>query len=147
MLQFKLEEPEWEGGSTVPQINVTTKPNGAGRSWLEVGYYETDSFGRKQWMKREVPHQDRRLTTDRQYSDRGETVDWIILVPDNYPLTIVKVNYDRLNPRRLEVIWEPDSETTEVNREDKIKRVFELASGNEELTDLLKDLLAEKESQ
>ena len=147
MLQFKLEEPEWEGGSTVPQINVTTKPNGAGRSWLEVGYYETDSFGRKQWIKREVPQHDRRLTTDRQYSDRGETVDWIILVPDTYPLTIVKVNYDRLNPRQLEVIWKPNGEAAEAGREDKVKRAFELASGNEELTNLLKELLDEKESQ
>ncbi len=130
----------------MPQINVTTKPNGAGRSWLEVGYYETDSFGRKQWIKREVPHNDRRLTTDRQYSDRGETVDWIILVPDNYPLTIVKVNYDRLNPRQFEVVWEPDSGESETDREDKIKRVFELSSENEELTNLLKELLGEKEN-
>lgn len=129
----------------MPQINVTTKPNGAGRSWLEVGYYETDSFGRKQWIKREVPHNDRRLTTDRQYSDRGETVDWIILVPDNYPLTIVKVNYDRLNPRQFEVVWEPES-GDETSREDKIKRVFELSSENEELTSLLKELLGEKEN-
>lgn len=129
----------------MPQINVTTKPNGAGRSWLEVGYYETDSFGRKQWIKREVPHNDRRLTTDRQYSDRGETVDWIILVPDNYPLTIAKVNYDRLNPRQLEVIWEPAGGLSKTDREDKIKRVFELTSGNEELTDLLKELLVEEE--
>ncbi len=130
----------------MPQINITTKPNGAGRSWLEVGHYETDPFGRKQWIKREVPHQDRRLTTDRQYSDRGETVDWIILVPDNYPLTIVKVNYDRLNPRQLEAIWEPGGGMSETSREDKIKRVFELTSGNEELTNLLKELLVEKEN-
>ena len=129
----------------MPQINVTTKPNGAGRSWLEVGHYETDSFGRKQWIKREVPHNDRRLTTDRQYSDRGETVDWIILVPDNYPLTIAKVNYDRLNPRQLEVIWEPEGGMSDTNREDKIKRVFELSSGNEELTNLLKELLVQEE--
>lgn len=129
----------------MPQINVTTKPNGAGRSWLEVGHYETDSFGRKQWIKREVPHNDRRLTTDRQYSDRGETVDWIILVPDNYPLTIAKVNYDRLNPRQLEVIWEPEGEMSDTNREAKIKRAFELSSGNEELTNLLKELLVEEE--
>ena len=129
----------------MPQINVTTKPNGAGRSWLEVGHYETDSFGRKQWIKREVPHNDRRLTTDRQYSDRGETVDWIILVPDNYPLTIAKVNYDRLNPRQLEVIWEPEGELSKSDRENKIKRVFELTSGNEELTNLLEELLVEEE--
>ena len=34
----------------------------------------------------------------------------------------------------------------ETNREDKIKRVFELTSGNEELTNLLKELLVEKEN-
>ncbi len=130
----------------MPQINVTTKPNGSGRSWLEVGRYETDPFGRKQWIKQNVPHQDRRLTTDRQYSDRGETVDWIILVPDNYPFTIVKINYDRLNPRQLEVIWEPGGGVSETSREDKIKRVFELTSGNEELTNLLKELLVQKEN-
>jgi hypothetical protein len=125
----------------MPQINVTTKPNGAGRNWLEVGHYETDQFERKQWIKQNVPHQDRRLKTHRQYSDRGETVDWIILVPDNYPFAIVKVNYDRLNPRQLEVIWEPGGATHESSREDKIKRALELASGNEELTNLLRELL------
>jgi len=125
----------------VQQLNVTTKPNGAGRSWLEVGHFETDTLGRKQWVKKEVPHQDRRLKTDRHYSDRGETVDWILLVPDEYPLTIVKVNYDRLSPRKLEVIWEPGGQTPERTREEKIQRAFELAAGNEELTNLLKELL------
>ena len=123
------------------RINVTTKPNGAGRSWLEVGHFETDNLGRKQWVRQNVPHQDGRLKTDRQYSDRGETVNWILLVPDEYPLTIVKVNYDRLSPRTLEVIWELGGHTSETTREEKIKRVFELALGNEELTNLLKELL------
>ena len=67
-------------------------------------------------------------------------------MPDNYPLTIVKVNYDRLNPRQLEVIWEPEGGTAETSREDKIKRVFELTSGNDELTNLLKELLVEEEN-
>ena len=102
--------------------------------------------GANSGLSGKYPHNDRRLTTDRQYSDRGETVDWIILVPDNYPLTIVKVNYDRLNPRQFEVVWEPDSGASETSREDKIKRVFELSSENEELTTLLKELLSEKES-
>ena len=122
------------------QINVTTKPNGAGRSWLEVGRFEIDQFDRKQWIKRNVPHQDRHLKTDRRYSDRGELVDWIILVPDDYPMTIIKVNYDRLSPRKVEVLWEPGS-TTEMGHEEKIKRAFELAAENEELTNLLKELL------
>ena len=67
-------------------------------------------------------------------------------MPDNYPFTIVKVNYDRLNPRQLEVVWEPGSEMSETDRENKIKRVFELTSGNEELTNLLKELLVEEEN-
>ncbi len=124
------------------QINVTTKPNGAGRSWLEVGAFETDQFGRKRWMKQDVPHQDRRLKTDRQYSARGDTIDWILLVPDNYPLTLVKVTYDRLSPKKEAVIWAPGGVPSESSREEKIKRAFELASGNEELTNLLKELLA-----
>ena len=53
------------------RIEVTTKPNGAGRNWLEVGYFETDALDRKQWIKKNVPHQDAKLTVDRQYSARG----------------------------------------------------------------------------
>ena len=126
------------------RIEVTTKPNGAGRNWLEVGHFETDALDRKQWIKKNVPHQDSKLTVDRQYSARGETIDWIVIIPDNYPFTLVKVTYDRLNPKKLEVLWSPD-ETSESEdaREDKIKRVFELAAGNDELTDLLKELLSD----
>ena len=64
-------------------------------------------------------------------------------MPDEYPLTIVKVNYDRLKPREIEVIWTPEGgiPQPESSREDKIKRAFELAAGNEELTNLLKALL------
>lgn len=124
------------------RIEVTTKPNGAGRNWLEVGYFETDALDRKQWIKKNVPHQDAKLTVDRQYSARGETIDWILLIPENYPFTLVKVTYDRLNPRELEVLWAPDgAPQPETSREDKIKRALELASDNEELTALLKELL------
>ena len=129
------------------RIEVTTKPNGAGRNWLEVGHFETDTLDRKQWIKKNVPHQDSKLTVDRQYSARGETIDWIVIIPENYPFTLVKVTYDRLNPKQLEVLWapkgtpepEPESGTT---REDKVKRVFELAADNDELTNLLKELLS-----
>ena len=127
------------------RIEITTKPNGAGRNWLEVGLFEIDALGRKQWVKKNVPHQESKLTVDRQYSARGETIDWIVIIPENYPFTLVKVTYDRLNPKQLEVLWspegapEPESETT---RDDKIKRVFELAADNEELTNLLKELLS-----
>ena len=124
------------------RIEITTKPNGAGRNWLEVGYFETDGFGRNEWIKKDVPHQDRRLKADRRYSDRAETIDWILLVPDDYPLTIIKVTYDRLSPRKVDIIWEQGSTPQgEISREDKIKRAFELADGNEELSSLLKELL------
>lgn len=127
------------------RIEVTTKPNGAGRNWLEVGHFETDALGRKQWVKKNVPHQESKLTVDRQYSARGETIDWIVIIPENYPFTLVKVTYDRLNPKQLEVLWSPDGtpeSESETTREDKIKRVFELAANNDELTNLLKELLS-----
>ena len=128
------------------RIEVTTKPNGAGRNWLEVGHFETDALDRKQWVKKNVPYQDSKLTVDRQYSARGETIDWIVIIPENYPFTLVKVTYDRLNPKALEVLWSPEDETPESanSREAKIKRVFELAAGNDELTNLLKELLSNK---
>ena len=129
------------------RIEVTTKPNGAGRNWLEVGHFETDTLDRQQWVKKNVPHQDSKLTVDRQYSARGETIDWIVIIPDHYPFTLVKVTYDRLNPKQLEVLWSPDGTSeseseSETTREDKIKRVFELAADNDELTNLLKELLS-----
>ena len=127
------------------RIEVTTKPNGAGRNWLEVGHFETDTLDRKQWVKKNVPHQDSKLTVDRQYSARGETIDWIVIIPDDYPFTLVKVTYDRLNPKALEILWSPDGTSeseSETTREDKIKRAFELAADNDELTNLLKELLS-----
>ncbi len=124
------------------RIEVTTKPNGAGRNWLEVGTFEVDVLGRKQWIKKNVPYQDSNLTVDRKYSERGETIDWIVLIPENYPYSLVKVTYDRLNPKDLKVLWEPgSSDKDEDSRENKIKRAFELAEGNDELTSLLKELL------
>ena len=126
----------------MPRIEVTTKPNGAGRNWLEVGTFEIDSLGRKQWIKKNVPHQESTLTVDRQYSERGETIDWIVLIPENYPYALAKITYDRLKPKNLEVLWEPGSSTDSDNsRESKKKRAIELAAGNEELTSLLKELL------
>lgn len=124
------------------RIEITTKPNGAGRNWLEVGHFETDALGRKQWVKKNVPHQESKLTVDRQYSTRGETIDWIVIIPENYPFALAKVTYDRLNPKEIEVLWDPDgTPEPETIREDKIKRVFELVDGNDELTNLLKELL------
>lgn len=124
------------------RIEIATKPNGAGRNWLEVGYFGTDNFGRQKWVKKNLPHQDRRLNVDRRYSDRAETIDWILLVPNDYPLTIIKLIYDRLSPRKIDVIWQPGStRQEEMNREEKINRAFELAAQNEELSNLLRSLL------
>ncbi len=129
------------------RIEITTKPNGAGRNWLEVGHYEIDTLGRNQWIKKNVPHQESKLTVDRQYSPRGETIDWIVIIPENYPFALAKVTYDRLNPKEIELLWDPNAESqtdqteTQTDREDKVKRVFELAAGNDELTNLLKELL------
>ncbi|MXY28615.1 hypothetical protein F4Y59_10700 [Candidatus Poribacteria bacterium] len=126
----------------MPRVEITTKPNGAGRNWLDVGHFETDTLGRKQWIKKNVPHQESKLTVDRQYSARGETIDWIVLIPENYPFSLAKITYDRLNPKEIEVLWDPEGTSqTETNREEKIKRVFELAAGNDELVNLLKELL------
>lgn len=126
----------------MPRIEVTTKPNGAGRNWLEVGHFETDTLGRQQWIKKNVPHQESKLTVDRQYSPRGETIDWIVIIPENYPFALAKVTYDRLNPKEIEVLWDPDAASPrETTREDKIKRAFELATGNAELINLLQELL------
>ena len=130
------------GYTDMKRIEVTTKPNGAGRNWLEVGTFEVDVFGRKQWVKKNVPYQDSNLTVDRKYSERGETIDWIVLIPENYPYSLVKVTYDRLNPKELEVLWESGSNTNATDSlEQKKKRAFELAEGNDELTALLKELL------
>ena len=124
------------------RIEVTTKPNGAGRNWLEVGAFEIDSLGRNQWIKKNVPYQESELTVDRQYSERGETIDWIVLIPDNYPYALVKITYDRLTPKNIEVLWEPGSSTAaETSLAHKKKRAFELAAGNDELVSLLKELL------
>ena len=93
-------------------------------------------------LKKNVPHQDSKLTVDRQYSARGETIDWIVIIPENYPFSLAKVTYDRLNPKEIEVLWDPDgTPEPDTAREDKIKRVFELVDGNDELTNLLKELL------
>ncbi|HHZ88990.1 TPA: hypothetical protein EYN98_09980 [Candidatus Poribacteria bacterium] len=121
------------------RVEVTTKPNGSGRTWLEVGNFEVDEFGRQNWIKKNIPHQDRNLKLDRRHSDRGETIDWILMIPDDYDLTLVRVKYDRLNPRELELLWTPNEQN--LNYQEKINRAYELARENDELISLLTDLL------
>lgn len=124
------------------RISVNTKPNGPRRSWLEVGEFKVDQFGKKRWVKDRTPDQDRRLKVNREYSGYagGQTIDWIISIPDDFPLTLVKVLFDRLNPKEYEVLWPPVEESID-DREAKIRKAFELAKGNPELVRLLKELL------
>ena len=122
-------------------VKVTTKPSGADRSWIEAGGFEIDEFGQKKWVRHSHPTQDRRLKVERADSGyASQMIDWMIAIPDNYPLTIAKITYDRRNPKQIDVLWEPSSGGKILSREEKIKRVFELAKGNEELTELLKEL-------
>ena len=121
------------------RVEVTTKPNGSGRTWLEVGNFEVYEIGRQNWIKKNIPHQDRNLKLDRRHSDRGETIDWILMIPDDYDLTLVRVKYDRLNPRELELLWTPNEQN--LNYQEKINRAYELARENDELISLLTDLL------
>ena len=124
-------------------VKVTTKPSGADRSWIEAGSFEVDGFGQKKWVRHSHPTQDRLLKVERADAGyAGQMIDWMIVIPDNYPLTIAKITYDRRNPKQIDVLWEPSSSGENVSREEKIKRAFELAQGNEELTELLKELLS-----
>lgn len=126
-------------------IRVTTKPDGFGRSWLEVGSYRTDAFERRVWYKEGSPTQDGRLKVHREYAGRagGEVINWIIQIPEEYPLSLAKITFDRINPQQVELLWSPEP-VSEGNlgavRLQKIQRSLELAQGNSELTALLRDL-------
>ena len=85
-------------------IEVTTKPNGMGQSWLEIGTAKAvvSEIGTKQvaWtvdLSMRYPHQDARLTVERQYNKSGnsQTITWKIGVPDGYPLFIRYVSGDK----------------------------------------------------
>jgi len=74
------------------RIEHTTKPNGAGNTWLELGTWTTDAFGDARWQPADsrYPQHDRRLQVKREYDGRGkcQEIHWTILVPDGFPLTI-----------------------------------------------------------
>lgn len=124
------------------KIITTTKPNGFGRNWLEVGHFIDDDFGHSNWIKKGDPNQDRQLKVHRQHCDRGTTLNWVILIPENYRWTIVKINYDRLNPRSYQILWQPkDSTKDQLTRSQKVDRVYQLAADNEELIALLHQVL------
>ena len=38
------------------KITTTTKPNGSGRNWLEVGHFVDDEFGHSNWIKKGDPN-------------------------------------------------------------------------------------------
>ena len=126
-------------------VKVTTKPSGADRNWIEAGSFEVDEFGQKKWIRHSHPTQDRKLKVERADSGyASQMIDWMIVIPDNYHLTIAKITYDRRHPKQIDVLWEPPSSSIgkTLSREEKINRVFELVQGNEELTGLLRELLS-----
>jgi hypothetical protein len=76
-------------------IETTTKPNGSGRCWLEVGQFITDQFGDKVWKADDsarYPHRDSALNAKRNYDGKGNSqkIYWKIIVPADYSKTIVK---------------------------------------------------------
>lgn len=75
-------------------LTATTKPNGSGRNWLELGQYITDEFDDSEWRPsaERYPHRDSRLKVKRGYDGKGasQKIHWKIIVPDGYPLTIVQ---------------------------------------------------------
>ena len=92
------------------KITVTTKPSGFDRNWIEVGTFEADAFNDRQWTRHSHPTQDKRLKISRADSGyASQNIDWIIEIPDNYPLTIAKITYDRRHPKKVEALWEPSS--------------------------------------
>jgi len=93
----------------MPTILTDTKPNGAGRNWLEVGAFVIDDFGDRVWQPSgdRYPQKDPRLTVTRKYDGRGarQRIRWRIEIPENYPLTIVCRSGDSRHPDSVE--WEP----------------------------------------
>jgi hypothetical protein len=75
-------------------LEATTKPNGSGRNWLEIGQFITDEFGDEVWQHDEAryPQHDPALTVKRDYDGRGNSqqIHWKIIVPEGYTKTIVK---------------------------------------------------------
>ena len=78
-------------------ISIETKPNGASNNWLELGRFEKDNFGDEVWKPNpnpRYPNHDKRLEIKRSWSgNRGgasEKIQWAIIIPVNYPLTLVQ---------------------------------------------------------
>jgi hypothetical protein len=77
-------------------ITATTKPNGSGRNWLEVGDFSEDEFGDRIWTPTEAryPHKDPDLKVKRDFEGRSgrasQRIYWKIIVPESYPHRIVQ---------------------------------------------------------
>lgn len=90
-------------------IEVTTKPDGSGRNWLETGNFITDKFGDKVWQcdpKARYPHHDNALEVKREYDGRGKAqqIHWKIIIPDGYQKSIVK----KWGDGDITPVWSPD---------------------------------------
>lgn len=77
------------------RLEHTTKPNGSGRCWVEIGQFSApDDFGDRKWKPSEAryPQNDACLKVQRKYDGRGasQRIYWIIDIPENYPLTIIE---------------------------------------------------------
>lgn len=94
-------------------ITVTTKPNGAGQNWLEIGKFRIDEFDDSIWQPTAAryPNKDPRLTCKREYDGRGNSqkIHWKIIVPLDYPFTIYRRSGDKRTGYGCqdEVIWQP----------------------------------------
>jgi hypothetical protein len=77
-------------------ITITTKPNGSGSNWLEVGAFLKDEFGDLIWTPTEAryPHRDPDLKVKRDFEGRpgraSQRIHWKIIIPDSYPRHIVQ---------------------------------------------------------
>ena len=93
-------------------VSIETKPNGSGNNWLELGKFEVDNFGDKVWKPNQnprYPNQAKELEVKRTWSgNRGgatERIQWAIIVPVGYSLTLVK----RWGDGDKEILYTPQS--------------------------------------
>lgn len=92
------------------RIETTTKPNGSGSSWIEIGHFsQPDDFGDQKWIpaKDRYPQKDSRLKVQRKYDGKEGSarlrIQWIIDVPEDFPLSIVA----RARGREVEILFSP----------------------------------------
>lgn len=92
-------------------LQETTKPNGSGSHWLEIGDFKVDDFGDKIWIpgKPRYPNEDPRLKVKREFDGKSgrasQRIHWKIIVPDDYDKKIVR----RWADGNVTVLW-PEGE-------------------------------------